>query len=119
MPPSQGASCKSEGLARGRRAENMKNVNCGTERNAVTRICDLGAGEDQELKPAAARLRTGGQLGLHETNSKTKPEKMRGNKRLSGSSEASGEQDVFLALTYIHTQGASKLGLSIQCLNQP
>lgn len=61
-------------------AENMKNVNCGTERNVVTQIYDLGAGEDQELKPAAARLRTGGQLGLHETNSKTKPEKMRGKK---------------------------------------
>lgn len=80
MPPSQGASCKCEGLARGRRAENMKKVNCGTERNVVTQICDLGAAEDQELKPAAARLRTGGQLGLHETNSKTKPEKMRGKK---------------------------------------
>lgn len=73
-PPRQGASCKSEGLARGR------GVDCGTERNVVTQICHLSAGEDQELKPAAARLRTGGQLGLHETISRTKPEKMRGEK---------------------------------------
>lgn len=34
----------------------MKNVNCGTKRNVVTHICDLSAGEDQEVKPAAARL---------------------------------------------------------------
>jgi hypothetical protein len=79
IPKSQGANCKSERLARGRRSrENTRNVNCGRVSSLLW--VNLSAGEDQEVKPAAARLRPGGQPVLHETISKTNPERMRDKK---------------------------------------